>query len=357
MNAEVVDPREREEERRPNPEGEMEAVALAEKDPTRTTKPAGESLVWTIFVDGSSGKNGSGVGVTILTPEGIAVEQALQLNFKTTNNQAEYEALIAGLRLAKELGAKQATVHSDSQLSVVTERIPKEENERADSLSKLASASARCGANPILKAALEAPSIDVPEELLAPRPSAPPEEPLGVPVAPQHQEQKAPPSPWLLRPPVYLFPVKPPRQQLFHSRGQTETKGKAPGLAPRKESRPSYPSGESSWEASKGPLQRTARIVVPSPLHGTATIVRKSLHCLPLFLQGILQLDILTIGLSGTSATDFPPSEHSPVGPSENARLSGEKPSQASAAPTPFPGQEKLSLSGYSLHIASLPLC
>ncbi|KAF7842327.1 uncharacterized protein G2W53_004625 [Senna tora] len=65
---------------------------------------------------GSSGKNGSGVGVTILTLEGIAVEQALQLNFKTTNNQAEYEALIAGLRLAKELGAKQATVHNDSQL-------------------------------------------------------------------------------------------------------------------------------------------------------------------------------------------------------------------------------------------------
>ncbi|KAF7810690.1 Pol polyprotein [Senna tora] len=131
MNAELVDPREREEERRPNPEGEMEVVALAEKDPTRTTKvgvdldpslrksvPAGESLVWTIFVDGSSGKNGSGVGVTILTLEGIAVEQAFQLNLKTTNNQAEYEALIAGLQLEKELGAKQATVHSNSQLVV-----------------------------------------------------------------------------------------------------------------------------------------------------------------------------------------------------------------------------------------------
>ncbi|KAF7810705.1 gag-pol polyprotein [Senna tora] len=49
--------------------------------------------------------------------------------------------------------------------SVVIERIPREENERADSLSKLASASAQCEANPILKAALEAPSIDLPEEV------------------------------------------------------------------------------------------------------------------------------------------------------------------------------------------------
>ncbi|KAF7823585.1 uncharacterized protein G2W53_021729 [Senna tora] len=70
----------------------------------------------------------------------IVFEEALQLNFKTTNNQAEYEALIAGLRLAKELGAQRATVHSDSQLvNVILERIPREENERADSLSKLAS--------------------------------------------------------------------------------------------------------------------------------------------------------------------------------------------------------------------------
>ncbi|KAF7842368.1 gag-pol polyprotein [Senna tora] len=48
---------------------------------------------------------------------------------------------------------------------VVVERVPREENDRADNLSKLASASARCGANPILKASLETPSIDVPEEV------------------------------------------------------------------------------------------------------------------------------------------------------------------------------------------------
>ncbi|KAF7811851.1 Retrovirus-related Pol polyprotein [Senna tora] len=141
MNAELVDPREREEERRPNPEGEMEAVALTEKDSTRTTKV------------------------------GADLDPSLR-------KEAEYEALIAGLRLAKELGAKRATVHSDSQLvagqlngtfdvkePTIARKDPREENERADSLSKLASASARCGANPILKAALKTPSIDVPEEV------------------------------------------------------------------------------------------------------------------------------------------------------------------------------------------------
>ncbi|KAF7807940.1 uncharacterized protein G2W53_040101 [Senna tora] len=102
MSTELVDPREREEERRPNPEGEMEAVALAEKDPTRTTK----------------------VG-------------------------ANLDPL-----LKKNVFQK-----------VVVERVPREENDRADSLSKLASASARSGANPILKASLETPSIDVPEEV------------------------------------------------------------------------------------------------------------------------------------------------------------------------------------------------
>ncbi|KAF7824260.1 Serine/arginine-rich SC35-like splicing factor [Senna tora] len=63
-------------------------------------------------------RKGSGMGVTILTPEGVAIDQALQLNFKTTNNQVEYEALIAGLNLASELGATNLVVSSDSHLVV-----------------------------------------------------------------------------------------------------------------------------------------------------------------------------------------------------------------------------------------------
>jgi ribonuclease HI len=42
----------------------------------------------------------------------------LRLEFRTTNNEAEYEAIIAGLRLALELGAESVEVQSDSQVIV-----------------------------------------------------------------------------------------------------------------------------------------------------------------------------------------------------------------------------------------------
>ena len=50
------------------------------------------------------------------SPEGLIIEQALTFDFKASNNEAEYEALIAGLDGAKILGAQQLVVFSDSQL-------------------------------------------------------------------------------------------------------------------------------------------------------------------------------------------------------------------------------------------------
>jgi len=49
-------------------------------------------------------------------PNGILIEQALRFAFKASNNQAEYEALIAGMLLAKEMGPKSLIAKSDSQL-------------------------------------------------------------------------------------------------------------------------------------------------------------------------------------------------------------------------------------------------
>ncbi|XP_059650718.1 uncharacterized protein LOC132296543 [Cornus florida] len=46
---------------------------------------------------------GASIGVKLQTPEGTSLSQALWLKFRATNNEAEYEALLAGLRLAKEL--------------------------------------------------------------------------------------------------------------------------------------------------------------------------------------------------------------------------------------------------------------
>ncbi|XP_068491966.1 uncharacterized protein [Phaseolus vulgaris] len=73
---------------------------------------------WTLHVDGSSNKKGSEAGIVLEGPENFQVEMALRLEFKTSNNQAEYEALIAGLFLAKDMGVDNIICKSDSQLSV-----------------------------------------------------------------------------------------------------------------------------------------------------------------------------------------------------------------------------------------------
>ena len=49
-------------------------------------------------------------------PDDLTIEQAIRFGFETSNNQTEYEALIAGLKLARELGVKKLKCQSDSQL-------------------------------------------------------------------------------------------------------------------------------------------------------------------------------------------------------------------------------------------------
>ena len=69
-----------------------------------------------LSVDGSSNQQGSGVDVILEGPDGLLIEQALRFAFKASNNQAEYEALIVGMLLAKEMGAKGLLAKSDSLL-------------------------------------------------------------------------------------------------------------------------------------------------------------------------------------------------------------------------------------------------
>jgi ribonuclease HI len=73
---------------------------------------------WVVHVDGSSNEKGSGARVIIKNDDGIAVEYSLRFAFWTSNNQAEYEACLARIRMAKELGASVITIRSDSQLMV-----------------------------------------------------------------------------------------------------------------------------------------------------------------------------------------------------------------------------------------------
>ena len=110
------------------------------------------------------------VGIILVSPEEDKFEYAIQLRFRATNNEAEYEALLAGLKLSKNIGVKNLTVKSGSQLvighikgeyearedrmkkyltviqtllphfkKVEFVQIPREENVDADRLARLAS--------------------------------------------------------------------------------------------------------------------------------------------------------------------------------------------------------------------------
>ena len=73
---------------------------------------------WKVFVDGVSSTLGVRVGIIIITLEGIKVEHSFRLDFKASNNKAEYESLLAGLRAALKLGAREVEVYLDSWLVV-----------------------------------------------------------------------------------------------------------------------------------------------------------------------------------------------------------------------------------------------
>ncbi|XP_052192778.1 uncharacterized protein LOC127801573 [Diospyros lotus] len=78
----------------------------------------GISQTWTLSVDGSSSVGGSGAGLLLQGPDGQAWPYALHFEFNASNNEAEYEALIAGLRLAEQMGVRDLEVYSDSNLIV-----------------------------------------------------------------------------------------------------------------------------------------------------------------------------------------------------------------------------------------------
>ncbi|GJW24446.1 reverse transcriptase domain-containing protein [Tanacetum coccineum] len=127
---------------------------------------------WTLFTDGSSCVDGSGAGLILMDPEGAEFTYALRFRFEATNNEAEYEALIVGLKIAEQMGVKNLQVSVDSRLvanqvngsyiakepvmvlyleKVKTlsgdfkkfsiKQVPRSENKKADALSKIASTS------------------------------------------------------------------------------------------------------------------------------------------------------------------------------------------------------------------------
>ncbi|GKA62175.1 reverse transcriptase domain-containing protein [Tanacetum coccineum] len=71
---------------------------------------------WILFTDGSSCTDGSGAGLILTNPEGMEFTYALRFRFDAINNEAKYEALIAELRIAEQMGVKNLQANMDSRL-------------------------------------------------------------------------------------------------------------------------------------------------------------------------------------------------------------------------------------------------
>ena len=77
-----------------------------------------EPILWTIHTDGSSTHKRGEVGIVITTPEGDTLKYGVQLKFPVTYNEAEYDTILIGLKIAQALGAKTALLRNDSQLVI-----------------------------------------------------------------------------------------------------------------------------------------------------------------------------------------------------------------------------------------------
>ena len=73
---------------------------------------------WTVQIDGFATIKEGRARVVLISPEREILKYAVRLQFSVTNNEAEYEALLTGLSLAKALGAKNLIIQADSQLII-----------------------------------------------------------------------------------------------------------------------------------------------------------------------------------------------------------------------------------------------
>nr|GEV03785.1 hypothetical protein [Tanacetum cinerariifolium] len=91
---------------------------------------------WTLFTDGSSCVDGSGAWLILTNPEVVEFTYALRFQFTASNNEVEYEALVAGLRIATQMGVKNVQIHY-----LLNKLSAAKQKKKADALSKVASTS------------------------------------------------------------------------------------------------------------------------------------------------------------------------------------------------------------------------
>jgi hypothetical protein len=85
----------------------------------QNTRPPDMSSIWTMYFDGSKRIQGAGAGVVLISPQGDKLKYVLRMSFpQASNNEAEYEALLHGMNMAKACGAARLKIFGDSTLVV-----------------------------------------------------------------------------------------------------------------------------------------------------------------------------------------------------------------------------------------------
>ncbi|XP_012833449.1 PREDICTED: uncharacterized protein LOC105954321 [Erythranthe guttata] len=179
------------------PRPAIKAQVLADFLVEMTSIEESNSLpTWSVSVDGSSTTTGRGAGIVLTNPDGDEFEYAQRFEFTASNNVAEYEALIAGIRLALVAGARKLLIQSDSQLvvnqvlgayeakedtmakylalahtllskfeSYEIRQVPRSNNIHADKLARLGSSMASIGSRKVTLLTSPQPEITSPSEV------------------------------------------------------------------------------------------------------------------------------------------------------------------------------------------------
>jgi ribonuclease HI len=93
-----------------------------------------DAEAWTVFCDGSWGTFGAGADAALVAPSKVRTCYAVKLDFCCTNNIAEYEAILLGLRKLKTMGIRRAILKTDSQ--VISGHVDKRSKAREPKLEK-----------------------------------------------------------------------------------------------------------------------------------------------------------------------------------------------------------------------------
>jgi ribonuclease HI len=185
---------------------------VAEWTDTQLPPPQIQAECWTLDFDGSIMKTGASAGLLFVSPLGEHLRYVVRLHFPASNNMAEYEALLCGLKIATETSIKRLDVRGDSQLvidqvmknaschddkmeaycnavraledkfyGIELNHVPRWYNEEADELAKIASGRITVPPN-VFARDIAQPSVNI-----APCPSIH-EEPSGAPLSPTDAE-------------------------------------------------------------------------------------------------------------------------------------------------------------------------